>query len=63
LADIADAIVEATRAPVPQVAEAGKFSMTGQDANDPASWEARMEARWAQMLGIAADDVAAGCNQ
>jgi hypothetical protein len=50
LADIADAIVEATRAPVFQVAEAAKFTTPqNQNAGDPASLEAKMEVRLAQM--------------
>ncbi|XP_029162320.1 uncharacterized protein LOC114933903 [Nylanderia fulva] len=50
LADIADAIVEATRAPAFQVAEASKFvPPQTQGASDPRALEARMEVRLAQM--------------
>ncbi|XP_029162639.1 uncharacterized protein LOC114939029 [Nylanderia fulva] len=50
LADIADAIIEATRAPVFQVAEAARaVTPQGQNASDPASLEAKFEVRLAQM--------------
>lgn len=50
LADIADAIVEATRAPAFQVAEATRFvASQTPSAVEPASLEAKMEVRLAQM--------------
>ncbi|XP_029174092.1 uncharacterized protein LOC114942815 [Nylanderia fulva] len=50
LTDIADAIVEATRAPAFQVAEAAKFVLPQtQCASDPGALEARLEVRLAQM--------------
>ncbi|XP_029165115.1 uncharacterized protein LOC114936180 [Nylanderia fulva] len=50
LADIADAIVEASRAPVFQVAETTRFAAPqGQSACDPMSLEAKMELRMTQM--------------
>ncbi|XP_029160267.1 uncharacterized protein LOC114932269 [Nylanderia fulva] len=50
LTDIADAIVEATRAPAFQVAEAAKFVLPQtQCASDPGALEARLEVQLAQM--------------
>ncbi|XP_029157794.1 uncharacterized protein LOC114930205 [Nylanderia fulva] len=50
LADIADAIVEATRAPLFHVAEATRFAAPqGQNASDPASLKTRFKVRLAQM--------------
>lgn len=50
LADIADAIVEATRAPTFQVAEAARsVALPSQSANDSVSLEQRLELRLAQM--------------
>ncbi|XP_011883650.1 PREDICTED: uncharacterized protein LOC105570811 [Vollenhovia emeryi] len=50
LADIADAIVEATRAPAFQVAETTRYpGPQGQITNDSASIEAKIEVRLAQM--------------
>ncbi|XP_018392799.1 PREDICTED: uncharacterized protein LOC108771890 [Cyphomyrmex costatus] len=47
LADMADAIVEATRAPMFQIAEAARAPVR-QDTNDDASIEAKLELRLAQ---------------
>ncbi|XP_071653063.1 uncharacterized protein [Temnothorax longispinosus] len=50
LADIADAIVEATRAPAFQVAETARATaLTGQSANDVTSADAKLEVRLAQL--------------
>ncbi|XP_011707926.1 PREDICTED: uncharacterized protein LOC105462772 [Wasmannia auropunctata] len=48
LADIADAIVEATRAPTFQVAETARTPVI-QNANDTSAIEARMEVKFAQL--------------
>lgn len=50
LADIADAIVEATRAPAFQVAETTRsVALPNQSVSDSASFEAKLELRLAQM--------------